>query len=243
MREAGRLVAQGLDLVQRMAKPGVTALEIDAAVEDLFLTAGGEPLFKGYGSALGRPPFPATICASFNDEIVHGIPDGRKLRPGDILSVDTGVRLKNYCGDAAVTVGIEPISSQARRLLLVTQEALDTAIGTVRPGVPWREVARAMQQHVEAAGFSVVRDFTGHGIGRQMHEEPQLPNFVTRELGGAVIEPGMTLAIEPMVNAGAHGIRTLKNGWTAVTADGSLSAHFEHTVAATADGTVILTAL
>lgn len=243
MREAGRLVARGLQLVREMAGPGVKAKDIDIAVEKLFRSEGGVPLFKGYGAASGRPAFPATICASFNEEIVHGIPGRRKLAPGDIFSVDMGVRLGSYCGDAAVTVAVEPISSQARRLLDVTERALDIAVDSLRPGIDWRDVAAAIQEHVESEGFSIVRDFTGHGIGREMHEEPQLPNYATTKQGNITIEEGMTLAVEPMVNAEAPGAKVQKNGWTAVTVDGSLSAHFEHTVAVTADGAEILTAL
>ncbi len=241
MREAGRLVAKGLDLVRKMARPGMTSLEIDAAIEELFRSAGGEPIFKGYGAAAGRPAFPAAICASLNDEVVHGIPDGRKLKTGDILSIDMGVRLKNYCGDAAITVAVKPIDNLARSLIDTTRQALEVAVKMVRPGVTWLQVAKEMQHHVESAGFSVVRAFTGHGIGQKMHEEPQLPNYVTSQLGDIVLEKGMTLAIEPMVNAGDYGVKTLKNGWTAVTTDGSLSAHFEHTVAVTEDRAVALT--
>ena len=236
------MVAKGLNLVRKMAKPGVTSLEVDAAIEELFRSAGGEPIFKGYGAAAGRPAFPAAICASFNDQVVHGIPDARELKAGDILSIDMGVRLKNYCGDAAITVAVEPIDNHARSLIETTRQALDVAIKMMRPGVTWLQVAGAIQRHVESTGCSVVRAFTGHGIGQRMHEEPQLPNYVTSELGDVVLEKGMTLAIEPMVNAGGCGVRTLKNGWTAVTTDGSLSAHFEHTVAVTEDGAIALTA-
>jgi len=242
MHEAGRLVARALDLVEQMARPGTSSLQIDAAVENLFRSAGGELLFKGYGAAPGRPAFPATICASFNDEVVHGIPDDRKLRPGDLLSVDVGVRLKNYVGDAAVTVGIQPLSGEARKLMATCREALEIAIDRIRPGVKWAQVARAIQRHVEAAGFSVVEAFTGHGIGQQMHEEPQLPNYVGTAADEIVLQEGMTFAVEPMINAGGRKVKTRSNGWTAVTADGSLSAHFEHSVAVTADGALVLTA-
>jgi len=241
MREAGRLVAKGLDLVRKMAKPGITSLEIDAAVEELFCSAGGEPIFKGYGATFGRPAFPATICASFNEQVVHGVPDGRKLKTGDILSIDMGVRLKNYCGDAAITVAVGQIDNQTRSLIDTTRRALDVAIDMIRPGLTWHQVAKAIQECIENAGFSVIRAFTGHGIGQKMHEEPQLPNYITSQIDNFVIQKGMTLAIEPMVNAGSPGVRTLKNGWTAVTTDGSLSAHFEHTVAVTEDRAVALT--
>ena len=242
MREAGRLVAKALELVRSMAKPGVTALDIDAAVEKLFLSAGGELLFKGYGEAPGRPGFPGTICASFNEEVVHGIPSERKLATGDLFSVDVGVRLKNYVGDGALTVAVGQVSDEARHLTETCKEALDIAVEAVKPGINWQEVARAMQQHVEGAGCSVVRAFTGHGIGQQMHEEPQLPNYVTKSIGNVVLKEGMTFAIEPMINAGSSNVKTLSNGWTAVTADGSLSAHFEHSVAVTKDGAMVLTA-
>ena len=241
MREAGRLVANALDLVRQMARPGMSAIEIDAAVEKLFRSAGAEPVFKGYGAAPGRPAFPATICASFNDEVVHGIPDGRKLKPGDLFSVDVGARLNNYVGDAALTVAVEPVSNVARRLKSTCEQALGLAIGMIRPGAHWAQVARAVHRHVEAAGFSVVRAFTGHGIGQQMHEEPQLPNYVSDDFVDVVLMRGMTFAIEPMINAGGWQVKTRPNGWTAVTKDGSLSAHFEHSVAVTEDGVLILT--
>ena len=242
MREAGRLVAEALDVVRRMARPGVSGLEIDAAVEDLFRSAGAQPIFKGYGAAPGRPPFPGTICASFNDEVVHGIPDGRRLKPGDLFSVDLGARLKSYVGDAAVTVCIEPVSDEARRLASTCQQALDLAVDMIRPGIRWSQVAGAIQRHVEGAGFSVVRAFTGHGVGQRMHEEPQLPNYVGAGFADIVLQQGMTFAVEPMINAGTYAVETLANGWTAVTKDGSLSAHFEHSLAVTEDGVLVLTA-
>jgi methionyl aminopeptidase len=193
------------------------------------------PAFKGYRG------YPATLCASVNDQVVHGIPSDRRLAEGDILSLDMGAQMNGYFGDSAITVGIGRISSEAERLLSVTEDALAEAIVRVRPGVRVSDIGYAVQRFVEAHGFSVVREFVGHGIGAQLHEEPQIPNYGEPGHGPRLAE-GMVLAIEPMVNAGKAGVKVLADGWTAVTKDGSLSAHFEHTVVVTAQGTRVLTA-
>ena len=246
MRRAGRLVAQALRRVEEMIAPGVTTGEIDAEVERVLLEGGGTPLFAGYpSSTAGVPPFPASICASVNEEVVHGIPGPRPLRLGDILSVDVGVRFAGFCGDAARTFAVGETSRKASRLLEVTEECLRRAIGLARPGVRLMRISAAIQEHAEANGFSVVRKFVGHGIGRQMHEPPQVPNYVSRQLsdGDWILQSGAVLAIEPMVNAGAADVRVQRNGWTVTTKDRSLSAHFEHTVAITERGPAILTEL
>lgn len=206
--------------------------------------AGAEALFKGVRSPHATRPFPGAICASVNDEVVHGIPsESVSLREGDILSIDFGVRLNGYCGDSALTVAIGSVSETHRRLMDVTREALDIAISMSRPGVKWSQVAARMQKHAESAGFSVVRDFVGHGIGTRMHEDPKVPNFVSRDLleDDILLTEGMVLAVEPMINAGGYGVRTLGNGWTVVTKDGKFSAHFEHTIAIVKGGCDVLT--
>jgi methionyl aminopeptidase len=236
MRAAGRLVGQVLTALAERVKPGITTGELDAVAEGLILDAGAIPAFKGYHG------YPATICASVNDEVIHGIPSGKRLlRAGDVISIDVGASLDGYYGDSAVTLPVGPISEQAARLLRVTEEALFKAIDVVKPGGRVSDIGHAVQTHVEAHGFSVVREFVGHGIGQQMHEEPQIPNYGEPGRGQRLAE-GMVLAIEPMVNAGKAAVKVLSDGWTAVTRDRSLSAHFEHTVAVTADGPRILTA-
>ncbi|GAB4244712.1 MAG: type I methionyl aminopeptidase [Acidobacteriota bacterium] len=236
MREAGRIVAEVLDHLETMIRPGVSTKELDEAAEELIRSRGAEPAFKGYRG------FPATLCASVNEEIVHGIPRReRKLREGDIVSVDVGVRFRGFYGDAARTFPVGKIAPEHYRLLEVTRRALDLAIEQARVGNRLSDISAAVQRYVESHGFSVVRDFVGHGIGRNLHEEPQVPNF--GEPGqGPRLKEGMTLAIEPMVNLGGPEARILEDRWTAVTADGKWSAHFEHTVAVTADGPVILSA-
>jgi methionyl aminopeptidase len=236
MRAAGRLVGQVLTALAERVKPGITTGELDAVAEGLILDAGAIPAFKGYHG------YPATICASVNDEVIHGIPSGKRLlKAGDVISIDVGASLDGYYGDSAVTLPVGPISEQAARLLRVTEEALFKAIDVVKPGGRVSDIGHAVQTHVEAHGFSVVREFVGHGIGQQMHEEPQIPNYGEPGRGQRLAE-GMVLAIEPMVNAGKAAVKVLSDGWTAVTRDRSLSAHFEHTVAVTADGPRILTA-
>jgi methionyl aminopeptidase len=235
MREAGRLVGEVLAELAGLVAPGVTTADLDAVAEKRIARAGATPAFKGYHG------YPATICASINDEVIHGIPSGRRLlNDGDIISIDVGASLNGYFGDSAITLPVGQVSEEAARLLRVTEEALYKAIDRVRPGSRISDLGHAVQKHVEAYGFSVVREFVGHGIGQRMHEEPQVPNYGDPGRGPRLTE-GMVLAIEPMVNAGKPAVKVLGDGWTAVTRDSSLSAHFEHTVAVTADGPWILT--
>ncbi|MHC4740332.1 MAG: type I methionyl aminopeptidase [Planctomycetota bacterium] len=244
IRNAGAIVADVLSKLQEMAKPGVTTADLDAVALDMTAKAGAEALFKGVRSPHARTPFSGAICASINEEVVHGIPSADVvLKEGDVLSIDFGVRLAGYCGDAAVTIGIGEISEVRRSLMDTTREVLELAIANCAPSVKWSQVAGKMQEHTEAAGFSVVKDFVGHGIGREMHEEPRVPNFVSSDLlaNDFVLERGMVLAVEPMVNEGDDGVRTLKNGWTVVTKDSRCSAHFEHTIAITEKGCEVLT--
>jgi len=245
MRDAGKVVAECLELCREMSKPGVTTIEIDRKVEALIRQRGATPAFKGY-SLYGKPPYPASICASINEEVVHGIPDARVLKEGDILSIDVGTCLKHYYGDAAATFPVGAISKEAAKLLEVTKTALFKAIEKMRSGVKLRELSRTIQQNAESQGFSVVRDFVGHGIGTKMHEDPQVPNFVSAGFPGfhtTVLKPGAVLALEPMLNVGGSAVEELGNKWTVVTKDRMLSAHFEHSVAVTDDEPEILTAL
>lgn len=244
MREAGRLVHRILAKLAEMAQPGVTTAEMNAAAESLITAAGAEALFKGVKVPKARFPFPAALCTSVNEEVVHGIPSQRALRPGDIISVDCGVRLRGYCGDAATTIPIGRTSSEVERLLVVTRKMLAIAIAEMRPGRRWSEIARKMQKHAEQSRFSVVREFVGHGIGQEMHEDPKVPNYFDRRQAGQDFElrPGMTLAVEPMVNMGCAEVEYRdEDAWTVVTCDGKWAAHFEHTVAVTETGTSILT--
>jgi methionyl aminopeptidase len=234
MRAANALVADVLAQLAGTVKPGVTTQDLDILAERLVRAAGAEPAFKGYRG------YPATLCASVNEQVVHGIPSARKLVEGDIISLDMGVKLNGFYGDSAVTVPVGRVSEDAQRLLRVTQEALDRGIGQVRVGGRISDIGHAIQQHVESHGFSVVREFVGHGIGASLHEEPQIANYGEPGRGPRMAE-GMVLAIEPMVNLGRPNVRVLADGWTAVTRDNSLSAHFEHTVAVTKQGPVILT--
>lgn len=228
------LVARVLAELAAMAKPGVTTAALDALAERRLREAGAEPAFKGYHG------YPATICASVNEEVVHSIPSGRVLQEGDIVSIDMGAKLAGYFGDSAVTVPVGRVSPEATRLLAVTREALVRALAVVRPGARVSDIGAAVQRYVEANGFSVVREFVGHGIGTALHEDPQIPNYGTPGRGPRLAE-GMVLAIEPMVNQGRAAVKVLGDGWTAVTKDRKLSAHFEHTVAVTAEGCRILT--
>lgn len=236
MRAANALVAGVLGELREVVKPGVTAQELDAVAEMRVREAGATPAFKGYHG------YPATLCVSINDAVVHGIPSPRKLVEGDIVSLDMGVVLDGYYGDSAVTVGVGTISDAAAELLDVTRDALHLAIDCARVGRRVSDLGYAVQSHVESRGFSVVREFVGHGIGTQLHEEPQIPNY-GKPGRGPYLKEGMVLAIEPMVNAGRAAVRVLDDGWTAVTVDGSLSAHFEHSVAVSKDGPVILSRL
>jgi methionyl aminopeptidase len=236
MRDAGRLVGDVLSELAAHVVPGVSTGELDVLAEKRILQAGATPAFKGYHG------YPAAICASINDEVIHGIPSGRRLlQEGDVISIDVGALLHGYFGDSAITLPVGPVSEEAATLLRVTEEALYKAIEHMRPGKRISDIGHAVQQHVEAYGFSVVREFVGHGIGQAMHEEPQVPNYGEPGRGPRLAE-GMVLAIEPMVNAGKPAVKVLADGWTAVTRDGRLSAHFEHTVAVTAGEPWVLTA-
>jgi len=236
LRRANQLVGTVLGKLRAMVAPGVTTAEMDEAAEAMVLEAGGTPAFKGYHG------YPATVCASVNEQVVHGIPSKRPLVAGDIVSIDMGAVLDGYFGDCAVTVPVGEISAQAKELLRVTEESLFRGIEAVRPGARVSDIGAAVQQHVEAAGFSVVREFVGHGIGTSLHEEPQVPNYGPGGSGPRLAE-GMVLAIEPMVNVGGPKVKVLSDDWTAVSVDGSLSAHFEHTVVVSGDGCEILTLL
>jgi len=244
MRRAGGVVANVLSKLREIARPGVSTADLDAVAQKMANDAGAVALFKGVRSAHAKKPFPGAICASLNHEVVHGIPSEKAiLKDGDLLSVDFGVRLDGYCGDAAVTIAVGNIDQDKQTLLDVTKHLLNIAVGTVKPGMLWSQVAGKMERYAEKSGFSVVRDFVGHGIGTEMHEEPKVPNFVSRDLLSDDIKltEGLVLAIEPMVNAGTSAVKTLRNGWTVVTADGRHSAHFEHTVAITKQGCTVLT--
>jgi methionyl aminopeptidase len=245
LREAGRLVAKILKKISEKAVVDVTTAELARISDEMIEQAGAKALFRGVTNPQASFAFPSSICASINEQLVHGIPGGRMLRDGDIISVDCGVKLQGYCGDAATTIIVGDTSSEVKALVQVTLEMLDIAVARSKPGVYWSEVAAAMQTHAESAGFSVVRDYVGHGIGRQMHEDPKLPNFVSSELlrNDVVLRKGMILAVEPMVNMGTHKVRVLDDGWTVVTADHQPCAHFEHTLAITDRGAEILTRL
>jgi methionyl aminopeptidase len=234
LRRVNQLVGRILAELRAMVGPGVTTQEIDELAERRVREAGAVPAFKGYHG------YPATICASVNEQVVHGIPSKRALVEGDILSIDMGAKLDGFFGDCAVTVPVGRVSPPAASLLKVTEEALFRGIDAVRPGARVSDIGAAVQQHVEAHGFSVVREFVGHGIGTSLHEEPQIANYGPGGRGPRLAE-GMVLAIEPMVNLGKAGVKVLGDGWTAVTRDASLSAHFEHTVVVTREGCEILT--
>ena len=236
MAEACRVVAEVLEGIKSEIAPGVTTKELDGYAESFIVSKGARPAFKGYRG------YPASVCTSVNDQVVHGIPSSRRLKDGDIISLDIGVHYRGFYGDAAVTLPVGNITDEAKRLLSVTDEALSKALEKTEPGVKLSDISFAVQDYVESNGFTVVRNFVGHGIGRELHEEPQIPNF-GKPGEGPKLREGMTLAIEPMVNAGGWEVSILGDGWTAVTKDGSLSAHFEHTVALTKDGNDILTKL
>jgi len=236
LRRVNQLVGQILAELRAMVAPGVTTAQIDAVAEARVREAGAEPAFKGYHG------YPATICASVNEQVVHGIPSNRALLDGDVISIDMGAKLDGYYGDCAVTVPVGSVSSQAAKLLEVTEASLFRGIDAVKPGGRVSDIGAAIQAHVEAFGFSIVREFVGHGIGTSLHEEPQVANYGPGGRGPRLAE-GMVLAIEPMVNIGRPAVKVLSDGWTAVTRDGSLSAHFEHTVVVTADGCEVLTLL
>lgn len=234
MRVAGSIVAAVLSRLSQMVEPGVTTLDLDREAERMITGAGAYPTFKGYHG------FPRSICASINDEVVHGIPGKRKLREGDIVSVDCGATYMGYVGDAAITIPVGNVSEPVRRLLEATRRSLDRAIEKCRIGNRLGDVCNAVQAYVEPLGFSVVKNYCGHGVGRAMHEEPQVPNY-GKPGTGPVLREGLVIAIEPMINLGQEDVKVLSDGWTVITMDGQPSAHFEHTVAITRDGPQILT--
>jgi methionyl aminopeptidase len=237
LRRSGRMVRQLLGEIRAQVRPGITTLDLEKFLVRRLKEMGARPAFKGYRG------YPCCLCASINHEVIHGIPsDRRTLKEGDIVSLDTGVVLDGYYGDSAITVPVGTISEAAQRLLKVTEEALELAVETVRVGNRLGDISSTVQQHAERNGYSVVREFVGHGIGKAMHEEPQIPNF-GQPGHGPVLKEGMVFAIEPMLNAGAPAVRVLDDNWTAVTVDGSLSAHFEHMVAVTRNGPDVLTRL
>ncbi|GIP55777.1 MULTISPECIES: type I methionyl aminopeptidase [Paenibacillus] len=236
MREAGRIVAETHRLIAQSIEPGITTGELDQIADKFIRSQNAVPSFKGYNG------FPYSICASVNEELVHGFPGKRKLNEGDIITLDIGAEYRGYHGDSAWTYPVGTISDEAKRLLEVTEGSLYAGLALVKPDVRLYTISHAIQQFIEDAGFSVVREYVGHGIGTELHEEPQIPNYGTPDRGPR-LKPGMVLAIEPMVNAGTRYVRTLEDDWTVVTVDGSLCAHFEHTVAVTADGLEILTKL
>ena len=236
MREAGRVNALALASVRELLRPGVTTADLNAAAEETLRKHGAFSPFLNYG----QPPFPGSICASVNEELVHGIPGKRKLKEGDIISIDCGAVVEGYVGDAAFTAGIGQISPNASKLIEVTKQALDVGIAMMRAGNKTGDVSAAIQQFVEAQGFQVVREYTGHGVGKKMHEGPQVPNYGSPGTG-VLLRPGMTIALEPMVLVGTFRTRVLSNQWTVVSADGSLTAHYEHSVAVTEGDPLILT--
>jgi methionyl aminopeptidase len=236
LKRSNVLVAEVFEKLRGMIVPGITTKELDQVVEEYILSKGGRPAFKGYRG------FPASLCISINDEVVHGIPGQRRLKEGDIVSLDVGVNYNGYFGDAAITLPVGEIDPEAKRLLEVTKKALYIGIEKAKAGNRLFDISYAIQSWVESHGFSVVRDFVGHGIGRDLHEEPQIPNFGTPHQGPR-LEKGMVFALEPMVNEGTHEVKVLSDGWTVVTADGKRSAHFEHTIAIMDDGAEILSIL
>ena len=234
MRAAGQLVGHVLAHLRTLVEPGVTTMEIDRAAEQMIRDAGALPTFKGYNG------FPYSICASVNEQIVHGFPSNYKLKDGDIFSIDVGVTLEGFVGDTATTVPVGNVSEERLRLIRVTQECLERAIDQCRPGKHLGDIGWAVQEHAEANGYSIVRDYVGHGIGRRMHEDPQIPNYGRPGLGPK-IKTGYVFAVEPMVNLGSHHTKVLADGWTVVTVDGQPSAHVEHTIAITDNGPEVLT--
>ena len=239
MRESGKLVVQALWICRHLAKPGTRTIEIDQAVEKFFARHNATPLFKGYP---GKVPFPAVTCLSVNEQVVHGIPGQRELKDGDLLKVDTACKYNGWCADRAITIPVGNVRPERLRLLRVAEETLQIAIDQMPRKKWWSEIASMMQKHVEGNGFSVVTNYVGHGIGRVMHENPQVPNFVNRETRkhDFKLEPGLVLAVEPMVNMRTADVNTLKDHWTVVTKDGLPSVHVEHTLALGPDGRVVI---
>lgn len=242
MKKAGEVVAIALERLKEAVKPGVTTLELDRIAEETIIEYKAIPSFKGYKGFPNAIDFPASICASVNNEVVHGIPGLRELKDGDIISIDIGAYLDGYHGDAARTFQVGNVSPIAQKLIEVTEESFYKGIENAVWGNRIVDISQAIQEHVENNGFSVIREYVGHGIGKEMHEAPQIPNYRTRQRGPR-LEPGMALAVEPMVNEGSYYVKLLDNKWTVVTKDGSLSAHFENTIAITEDEPIILTTL
>lgn len=245
MRNAGSVVADVLSKIKESAIAGVSTGELNDIALQMTREAGAHALFKGVPCPYGKQAFPGAICASVNEQLVHGIPSSKViLKEGDILSVDFGIKLDGYCGDSAMTVAIGTITPQRQKLLDVTQQLLNTAIEMMAPGVKWSQIAGTMEEIAHEAGFSIVKDYVGHGIGAEMHEDPKVPNFVNRELlaNDIVLREGMVLAVEPMVNMGGPAVKTLSDGWTVVTKDKKYSAHFEHTIAVVEGGCEVMTA-
>jgi methionyl aminopeptidase len=236
IRQSNVIVAEILEILRQKVEPGTDTLTLDKISEELALARTARPAFKGYRG------YPYSLCASVNQQVVHGFPSKRPLKEGDILSMDFGIFYNGYYGDAAITVPVGEVSEVAERLMKTTEQALFLGIEQATPGKRLSDISHAIQRCVESAGFSVVRKFVGHGIGKSLHEDPQIPNYGKPGMG-IRLKPGMVLAIEPMVNAGGYDVKTLEDGWTAVTEDGSLSAHFEHTIAIKEDGPVILSAV
>lgn len=242
MRRSGLLVCKVLSELEAMVQEGIRTLDLEQAAEKMIRDAGARPAFKGYYVPAVGATYPFVLCTSVNDEVVHGMPSAKRvLKKGDIVSIDMGASLDGYFGDAAITVAVGEVDEKTRQLMKVTQESLDLAIGQMRPGNRLSDVCGAVEKHVVSNGFSVVREYVGHGIGTRLHEDPQVPNYVDRRNGNPLLKEGMVLAIEPMVNAGRPETRVLADGWTAVSRDGSNSAHFEHSVAVTSDGAWVLT--
>jgi len=242
MRKAGEILFETLQLLKKNIAPGVTTKELDRIAFEYIKKKNAIPSFKDYNPGIpGLVPFPASICTSVNEEVVHGIPSSlNHLKDGDIISIDVGVCLDGYHADAARTYGVGNISAEAQKLITETRQSFYEGLKQMVEGKHIRDISEAIQNHAEANGFSVVRDFVGHGIGRDLHESPEIPNYVTKRRG-ARLEKGMTIAVEPMINAGGYSVRVLENGWTVVTSDGSLSAHYENTVAITENEPLILT--
>jgi methionyl aminopeptidase len=238
MREAGRIVGLGLKLLQEAVRPGISTGELDAIFEKHVRASGAIPTFKGYRG------FPASLCVSINEEVVHGIPsNSRKLKEGDIVSLDAGATYQGFVGDSAVTVGVGKISAKAQKLIDTCRESLEAAIQVVGPGAKLSSIGRTVQEYAESRGYAVVKKYVGHGIGRDLHEEPQVPNFISGDVSRweVILKPGYVIAIEPMVNEGTDDVKTLSDDWTVVTKDRRLSAHFEHTIAVTKTGRDVLT--
>lgn len=242
MRAAGKIVNQVLSRLQDMTTPGITTMELNIEAEKIITDAGGIALFKGIEHPQTKIPFPASVCISVNEEIVHGIPSNRVLKDEDIVSIDCGVKLNGYCADSAITVPVGKISEEVENLINVTKAALDMAVEDIFPGKRWSEIASRMQKYVEGCGFSVIRDFVGHGIGRKLHELPKVTNYWNEQCMDFVLTPGLVIAIEPMIAQGTYETKMIgESKWVAVTCDGKLSAHFEHTVAVTENGFDVLT--